>query len=74
METDLKTPASKSHGIFTVSCEWKSTDRVLRSHVQLYEVAGSDYPADAGVSNSPKCLGVLLKEAAKNEKPEGWRI
>ncbi|XP_063680875.1 uncharacterized protein LOC134816076 [Bolinopsis microptera] len=73
VELEMNTPATKSHTIFTISCEYRNSEQnLVRSQIQFYNVAGLNHSKDQGVSNSIKSLETLISECASSQQPTGF--
>ena len=75
LELEMNTPATKSHTIFTISCEYRNSEQnLVRSQIQFYNVAGLNHSKDQGVSNSLKSLETLISECTSSQQPTGFII
>ena len=72
LELEMNIPTSKSHAIFTITCEHKTKDHhQVRSQILFFNIAGLNHSKEYDVSNSLKNLETLVMESASTNKNTG---
>lgn len=64
--------STKSHAVFTISCEYKDKEqKLIRSNLSFYNIAGLNHSSDPSVSSSLKSLNTLISDAASSQPSTG---